>query len=65
MTQLEFDTLMNQIRQEQDENNEKKRAELAEIEGRRIEERKKYDEAHERYREVCNELTQKTLELKA
>lgn len=64
MTQLEFDTMMNVIRQEQQENNEQLRAELTEIEGRRLEARKAYDEAHEFYKQVCNEVTQKQRELK-
>lgn len=64
MTQLEFDKLMNEIRQEQEANNEQMRAELTEIEGRRIMARKEYDDAHERYRAVCNEITQKQRELK-
>lgn len=64
MTQLEFDKLMNAIRQEQEENNEMMRAELAEIEGRRIMARKEYDDAHDRYKAICNEITQKQRELK-
>lgn len=64
MTQLEFDKLMNAIRQEQNENNETMRAELDEIEGRRIIARKEYDDAHDRYKAVCDEITLKQRELK-
>lgn len=64
MVQEELDKLMNEIRREQEEVNKTMREELAEIEPRRVIAKKEYDDAHDKYRAICSEITQKQRELK-
>lgn len=64
MTQFEFDMMMNAIRNEQDEFTAQKRAELAEIEERRAQARKKFDAMYAAYKGICKEIEQKQKELK-
>lgn len=65
MTQLEFDMLMNAIRNEQDEFTAQKRTELAEIEKRRALARQEFDAMHAAYKCICKEIDQKQKELKS
>lgn len=64
MVQEEFDKLMNDIRREQEEVNKTKREVLAIIEKRRVIARKEYDDARDKYKAICSEITQEQRELK-